>query len=109
VLNDVRLHWYNYIPESARPPVSRKSEVAIEFEIAKDGKVSKMKIAQPSGDPSLDIAAWNGVAAANPFQPLPTKFSGSFLVFRLRFTYNLPSTSSQPSSTPANVDSSNPK
>jgi TonB family protein len=88
VLHDVRYHWYDIIPEAAYPPLRKKGRVAIEFAILKDGSVAGMKLESPSGDISLDRAAWGGITASNPFPPLPNEFSGQYLLLRFRFYYN---------------------
>jgi len=88
VLNDVRRNWYQLIPEVARAPLMKRGRVAIEFAIMKDGSVAGMRLVDPSGDVSLDRAAWGGITASNPFQPLPGEFRGQFLALRFRFFYN---------------------
>jgi hypothetical protein len=40
VLHDVRMNWYNLIPESARAPLMKKGKLVIEFSILKDGMVT---------------------------------------------------------------------
>jgi hypothetical protein len=47
-----------------------------------------MKLVSPSGDVSLDRAAWGGITASNPFAPLPNEFHGPYLALRFRFYYN---------------------
>jgi len=69
VLHDVRLNWYNLIPEVAR-------------------SVAGMKLDGPSGDVSLDRAAWGGITASNPFPPLPNEFGGQYLQLVFHFYYN---------------------
>ncbi|HVP51589.1 MAG TPA: TonB family protein [Terriglobales bacterium] len=88
VLHDVRLNWYNIIPEVARPPLMKKGKVSIEFAILKDGSVAGMKLDGPSGDVSLDRAAWGGITASNPFPPLPSEFRGQYLQLLFHFYYN---------------------
>lgn len=88
VLHDVRLNWYNLIPEIARPPIMKKGKVSIEFVIMKDGSVKGMRLMSPSGDVSLDRAAWGGIIGSNPFPPLPGEFSGPYLALRFHFYYN---------------------
>jgi len=88
VLQSVRENWYNLIPEVARPPMLKQGTVAIEFVITKDGKVAGMRLAGPSGDVSLDRAAWGGITASNPFPPLPGEFRGEYLALRFHFLYN---------------------
>lgn len=88
VLHDVRLNWYNLIPEVARPPIMKKGKVTIEFAITKNGGVSGMTLVGPSGDISLDRAAWGGITASNPFPPLPSQFPGQYIALRFHFYYN---------------------
>jgi len=88
VLHDVRQNWYNIIPEVARPPLLKKGKVSIQFVILKDGSVAGMKLNGPSGDVSLDRAAWGGITASNPFPPLPSEFSGQYLALLFHFYYN---------------------
>jgi len=88
VLHDVRINWYNIIPDVARPPLMKKGKVSIEFAILKDGSVAGMKLDGPSGDVSLDRAAWGGITASNPFPPLPSEFRGQYLQLIFHFYYN---------------------
>jgi len=88
VLQAVRMNWYNLIPEEARAPLMKKGKVSIEFAILKDGKVAGMRIIGPSGDVSLDRAAWGGITASVPFSPLPGEFHGPYLALRFHFYYN---------------------
>ena len=88
VLHDVRLNWYTLIPEVARPPLMKKGKVSIQFVILKDGSVAGMKLDGPSGDVSLDRAAWGGITASNPFPPLPNEFGGQYLALIFHFYYN---------------------
>jgi TonB family protein len=88
VLQAVRMNWYNLIPEAARPPLLMRGKVSIEFAILPDGKVAGMRIISPSGDVSLDRAAWGGITASNPFAPLPSEFHGPYLALRFHFYYN---------------------
>ena len=88
VLLSVRQNWYNLVPEVARPPLMKSGKVSIQFAILKDGSVAGMRLAQPSGDVSLDRAAWGGITASNPFPPLPAEFRGNYLELRFHFYYN---------------------
>jgi TonB family protein len=88
VLHDVRVNWYNLIPESARAPLMKKGKVTIEFAILKDGTVAGMRLVATSGDVALDRGAWGGITASNPFPPLPTEFGGQYLGLRFAFYYN---------------------
>ncbi len=88
VLEAVRRNWYILIPEEARAPLMKRGKLAIEFAIMPDGKVAGMTLRSPSGDVSLDRAAWGGITASNPFAPLPGEFHGPYLALRFRFYYN---------------------
>ena len=88
LVHDVRLNWYNLVPEVARPPLRKTGKVTIDFVITKNGGISGMRIMSPSGDISLDRAAYGGITAVNPFQPLPNNFRGEYLALRFRFLYN---------------------
>ena len=85
VLQNVRANWVNLIPEAA---AMRKGKVTIQFAILKDGKVAGMRMLTPSGDVSLDRAAWGGITASNPLPPLPPEYGGDYLSLRFRFYYN---------------------
>ena len=88
VLHDVRQNWYTLIPEIARAPLMKRGKVSIEFAILKDGQVAGLRIMGPSGDVSLDRAAYGGITASNPFPPLPGQFKGDYLALRFHFYYN---------------------
>src|SRR3954464_4953827 len=86
--HDIRLNWYNLVPEVARPPLRKTGRVTIDFVILKNGGFSGLAIVGPSGDIALDRAAKGGITAVNPFQPLPSNFRGQYLALRYRFYYN---------------------
>jgi TonB family protein len=88
VLHDVKMNWYNLIPESARAPLMKKGKLTIEFAILKNGTVAGMKLVATSGDVALDRGAWGGITASNPFPPLPGEFGGQYLGLRFTFYYN---------------------
>ncbi len=81
--------WWPIIPEVARPPLNKQGRVLIRFKIMKDGSVVEMKLEGPSGDVSLDRAAWGGIVGASPFPRLPTEFKGPYLELRFYFLYNV--------------------
>ena len=88
VVQAVRMNWYHLVPDEARAPYLKKGKVFIEFAILPDGRVAGMKVTAKSGDVSLDRAAWSGVTASAPFQPLPSEFHGPYLALRFLFYYN---------------------
>lgn len=81
--------WIPIIPESARPPLDKQGRVGVRFKIYPDGSVKQMILEFPSGDVSLDRAAWGGITGASPYPPLPKEFKGPFLELRFGFYYNL--------------------
>jgi TonB family protein len=89
VIYDTKRAWYPIIPESARPPLNKQGRVLIRFKILPDGSVKEMHLEGPSGDVSLDRAAWAGITGASPYQPLPKEFKGPYLELRFYFLYNI--------------------
>jgi TonB family protein len=89
VIAATKRSWYPIIPESARPPLDKQGRVGIRFKIYPDGSVKEMILEFPSGDVSLDRAAWGGITGATPYPPLPKEFKGPFLELRFGFFYNL--------------------
>lgn len=89
VIFDTKRSWYPIIPESARPPLDKRGEVMIRFKILRDGTVRDMVLEGPSGDVSLDRAAWAGIIGATPYPPLPKEFGGPYLELRFKFLYNI--------------------
>ena len=81
----IRSHWYRLIPSDAR---AKKGKLAIQFAVLPDGRVAALKLAESSGDVSLDRAAWQAITASNPLPALPSAFSGPNLALRFRFYYN---------------------
>jgi TonB family protein len=88
VLHDVKVNWFNLIPESAKAPIMKKGKLTIAFAILKDGKIAGIKLVRTSGDVELDRGAWGGITASNPFPPLPTEFAGQYIGLRFTFYYN---------------------
>ena len=89
VIFDTKRAWYPIIPEAARPPLNKQGRVAIRFKIFHDGSVKDMVLEGPSGDVSLDRAAWGGITGASPYPPMPKDFKGPYLELRFYFLYNL--------------------
>ncbi len=88
VIQATQNSWDILIPEAARAPLLKQGKVAIQFIIAPDGTVKQMQLILPSGDVSLDRAAWGGITGAAPFAPLPKEFKGPYLALRFYFLYN---------------------
>ena len=89
VIDATKRSWYPIIPESARPPLDKQGRVGVRFKIYPDGSVKEMTLEFPSGDVSLDRAAWGGILGASPYPRLPQGFKGPFLELRFGFYYNM--------------------
>lgn len=57
----------------------------ITFDILRDGSVKNAKVAQSSGNNTLDLSSLRAVMDAGPFPPLPANYSGSQADVELRF------------------------
>ena len=88
VLQVVRENWYAVIPPSAMPPILKRGKVSIDFSILKNGQAVGIAYVAGSGDVALDRAAYGGITASNPFQPLPAEYAGQALRLRFTFFYN---------------------
>ena len=81
--------WYPLIPEEACPPKNEQGKVAIEFVLHPDGKISEMRLSQPSGKVALDRAAWGALTGAQPFKVLPPELAKETIRLRFNFVYNI--------------------
>ena len=90
VIYDTKKAWYPMIPEVARPPLNKQGKVGIRFKILPDGSIApgSMHLELPSGDVSLDKAAWGAINYAG-YPPLPKDFKGPYLELRFIFLYNI--------------------
>lgn len=89
IIYDTERAWWPIIPQVAQPPLSKQGRTGIRFKILPDGSVKEMILELPSGDVSLDRAAWGGITGASPYPPLPKQFKGKYLELRFWFLYNL--------------------
>jgi len=85
----VEKNWFDIMPPSVYPPISKAGKVQIEFVILKNGQVQGLVIHTPSGDVALDRAAYGSIKASTPFPPLPKEFPGQILGLRFTYFYNL--------------------
>jgi protein TonB len=60
-------------------PQAPGHRVYITFTIARDGTPSNIRIAQPSGDGTLDQSALSAVRHVDAFPPLPDAYNGSYI------------------------------
>jgi len=88
VIKKTKENWYRHMPRKARPPWLEDGKVAIRFEIRKNGKVSHMALASPSGDAHLDRAAWTAIRRSSPYAPFPQGTTAREIEFQFWFFYN---------------------
>jgi TonB family protein len=90
VLASVKRNWYAVMPESAQ--LGDRGRVVLEFSIHRDGSVPNEdpQRLMGSGKEPLDRAAISAIRSSNPFDHLPTAFSGPEIRLRFIFLYNLP-------------------
>ena len=90
VYQSVKQNWFAAMPVSVQ--LGDKGVVSLQFKIMRDGSV-------PGGDPRrvfgsgkepLDRAAVTSIRASNPFEPLPSAFSGPYIELRFTYYYNIP-------------------
>jgi hypothetical protein len=87
VVREINRNWNDQIPAS-KP---RKGKLAIEFAIMKDGTLADMwLVSRPGGpdDETLVRMAWASITKSNPFPPLPSELTGSFVALRFHFDYS---------------------
>jgi len=58
----------------------------VTFDIQRNGQVRNVRVAQSSGNVSLDYSAQRAVMEAAPFEPLPAAYSGSSATIEFWFT-----------------------
>lgn len=79
----IKRNWL--IPEAA---MLLKGNVAITFNVHKDGRITDVTVVRPSGTDSFDRAAANALAWSNPTQPLPPEYPSPTAFFTVTFFYN---------------------
>ena len=86
----IQRNWEAVMPESVW--LGERGKVVLQFRIMKNGVVPEEEPAMfgSSGKDPLDRAAVSSIRASTPFDPLPTAFSGPFILLRVTFLYNIP-------------------
>ena len=91
--NDIQRNWDPLIPPEVEPPLMKKGITGIRFIILRDGQISgrhQPVLETPSGDVSLDKAAWYAITSEGQFPKLPSEYKGPYLDLRVGFFYNTP-------------------
>ncbi len=85
----VKGNWFAVMPESVE--LGEKGVVVLTFRIMRDGSVpgTEPVINRNSGKEALDRAAFSSVRASNPFEPLPSQFTGPYIELRFTYLYNI--------------------
>lgn len=71
--------WYR--PQTA----ATGTAVVIYFRIHRDGRVTDVRVATSSGNPTFDRAALSAVQSSSPFNPLPFAYQGTYIGINLVF------------------------
>jgi protein TonB len=78
----------NWLKSMVDSRVQKAPRVYLNFDIAKDGRISNVTVQQSSGVPSLDRSAQRAVLASDPLPPLPGDFRGSSVNVNFYFEYS---------------------
>src|SRR6266487_3232820 len=78
VINTIKAQWTNVL---ARPGMV----AAVRFEIAPDGQVSNVRLAQGSGNPAYDASAMRAVQHIGQLPPPPARYVSEFREFVVEF------------------------
>jgi TonB family protein len=79
----VKRNWM--IPYAA---MSMRGHVVLTFYVHKDGRISELTLAGPSGVGAFNNAAYNALSWSNPTQPLPPEYPDDRAFFTVTFFYN---------------------
>lgn len=79
----VRRNWF--IPQAA---MTFRGRVVIQFNIHKNGRITDVVVAAPSGIDAFNRAAYNAIVGSNPVEPLPPEYPEPVAAFTVTFFYN---------------------
>ena len=90
VYASVKQNWFAVMPQSVQ--LGDKGIVVLQFKIMRNGSVptGEPVLLRGSGKEPLNRAAVSSIRASNPFEPLPSAFSGPYIELRFGYYYNLP-------------------
>jgi outer membrane biosynthesis protein TonB len=90
LLARVKQNWEAVMPIAAQ--MGDKGVVVLQFHIMRNGDLpaSEPYLIRTSGEGSLDRGAVSAITASNPFEALPSAFTGPYIELRIAFLYNLP-------------------
>ena len=79
----VRRNWF--VPYAA---MTFKGRVVVQFNIHKNGTITDLTVAGPSGIDAFNRAAHNAILGSNPTEPLPPEYPEPTAFFTVTFYYN---------------------
>jgi TonB family protein len=79
----VRRNWF--VPYAA---MTFRGRVVVQFNIHKDGTITELVVAGPSGIDAFNRAAHNAILGSNPTEPLPPEYPEPVAFFTVTFYYN---------------------
>jgi TonB family protein len=82
-VTQVRGNWF--VPYAA---MTFRGRVVLQFNIHKNGAITDVVIASPSGIDAFNRAAQNAILGSNPTEPLPDAFPDPIAPFTVTFYYN---------------------
>lgn len=69
---------------------ARRARTTLVFTINRDGSVKNIRVAESSGNRSMDDAAQRSLLSVDHFSPLPNDYSGSYVNVSFEFGFDLP-------------------
>jgi len=82
IQRDIKMHWH--------PPKGDKAKrVTVVFKVDRQGRLSKLKVAQPTGNEELDQSARQAVEDTAPFPALPPESKDKDVDIQFTFDYNV--------------------
>jgi TonB family protein len=79
----VRRNWF--IPDAA---MTFRGRVVMQFNIHRNGSITDIVVADPSGIDAFNRAAFNAILGSNPVEPLPLEYPEPKAFFTVTFYYN---------------------
>lgn len=77
----------NWLQSMVNASVPAGRRVTLTFDILRSGQIDTLRIAESSGDPSLDQSAERAIQRSNPLAALPTSYGGPRVSVRFWFEY----------------------
>jgi outer membrane biosynthesis protein TonB len=79
----IRRNWM--IPEAA---MFQKGHVVVTFFVGKDGRITELRVLQPSAVDAFNNSSFGALASSNPTVPLPPEYPDDRAFFTVTFYYN---------------------